>query len=61
MNTLEQELLNVAKLLGPEVIHGLTELLKSALGGSSEDHLKREAERLAVLAAFKASYRRNAP
>lgn len=57
-SVLEQELLDVARELGPEVIHALTELAKSALNGAGEDELKRQAEKAAVLAAFKASYRR---
>jgi hypothetical protein len=55
--SIEQELLDLAKQLGPEVVKAIAGLLKDALGGSSEDQLKRKAEKLAVLTAFKASYR----
>lgn len=58
---IEEELLNLAKSLGPEVVRGVADLLRSALSGSKEDDLKRQAEKLAVLTAYKASYRRNAP
>lgn len=48
----------VAIQLAPEIVGSLINLAKLALRGAPKDEILKEAERLATLTAFKASYRR---
>lgn len=52
-----EELEALAAELGPELVKELIAIGRAALGGASKTEIVTKAERLATLAAFKASYR----
>lgn len=58
MSELLKELADVATQLAPEIIGSLVNLAKLALRRAPKDEILSEAEKLATLTAFKASYRR---
>lgn len=60
MNPLELALLDLARQLGPDVVRAVVALGRSALAGAPAADLRRDAEKLATMTAFKASYRKPA-
>ncbi len=61
MSELLKELGEVALKLAPEIVGSLVNLAKLALRGAPKAEILSEAEKLATLTAFKASYRRGTP
>lgn len=53
-----EALAEIARKLAPEVLSELVHLARLALGGASRAEILSSAERLAVLTAYKSSYRR---
>lgn len=52
-----EALKEIAEKLAPEVLRELVVLARMAIGGSSKAEMVTQAERFAVLAAYKQSYR----
>jgi hypothetical protein len=53
-----EALLEIARKLAPEVISEIVHYARLALAGATEAELTSSAKRMAVLLAYKASYRR---
>jgi hypothetical protein len=56
--TVIEALVEIATKLAPSVLSELVHLARLALARAPEDEIVASAKKLAVLAAFKASYRR---
>jgi hypothetical protein len=57
--TVIEALTELASKLAPEVLSSLVSLARLALSGAPKAEIVSEAERLATLAAYKHSYRRD--
>lgn len=56
--TVIEALTEIATKLAPEVLSSLVRLARLALGGADQAEIVTEAERLAVLVAYRRMYRR---